>query len=308
MADQRTSIALYVCTHKRNTELARLLTTVSAAADQAKDLASLAVVIVDDNPDGRATAVAEKFDGVFEGGVVYRHSGKQNISVARNLGLETAHPMGEWVAMLDDDVVVRPDWLVEHLALQRRTGADATTGPLLLTFPDGPAWLSSQPFADIGLHDAEEDENVNECQTGNSMLRSSFLANNPGIRFEEDLGVIGGEDMVFYHAAVQAGLKAFYSKRVAVEEPEPAERSTLSYQLARARWMGNTEYVTNTRNGIAGRSQLAFGGTKRIVKGLIRPARQVLRGQPPQFRYALAVASEGIGIWAGVAGQELAHR
>jgi len=308
MADDRTSIVLYICTHKRNAELARLLATVRAAAEEATDVASLGVVIVDDNPDGRAAEVAQEFEGVFEGGLLYRHSGKQNISLARNLGLETAYPLGNWVAMLDDDVVVRPDWLTELMALQRRTGADATTGPLLLTFPEGASWIASQPFADIGLHDADEDGNVDECQTGNSMLRSSFLAENPAIRFEEDLGVIGGEDMVFYHAAVQAGLQAFYSKRVAVEEPEPPERSTLTYQLARARWMGNTEYVTNTRNGVATKAQLAFGGTKRIVKGLIRPARQVLQGQPPQFRYALAVASEGIGIWAGVAGQELAHR
>ena len=210
--------------------------------------------------------------------------------------------------MLDDDVVVRDDWLLEHLELQARTNADATTGPLMLTFPQGPAWLTDEPFADIGLHDAGEDEQVNECQTGNSMLRSSFLADNPHVRFEADLGVVGGEDMVFYHAAVEAGLRAFYSRRVAVEEPEPPQRSTMRYQLSRARWMGNTEFVTDHRNGRATRAVLFGRGLKRTVKGAVHPIRRVVKGQRPQLRYALAIMSEGFGLLAGVAGQRLAHR
>ena len=307
-AGERTSIALYVCTHQRNDELRRLLTSVKRAAAEATDRAALGVVIVDDNPDGRAKQVATEFESAFELGLTYCHSGRQNISIARNMGLETAHPLGDWGAMLDDDVVVGADWMIEHLELQERTGADATTGPLLLTFPHGPAWLTEQPFADIGLHDAGEGEQVDECQTGNSMLRSSFLAEHPDIRFDEALGVIGGEDMVFYHAAVQAGLRAFYSRRVAVEEPEPAERSTLRYQLSRARWMGNTEYVTNTRNGLASRERMAFRAAKRMVKGALRPVARLARGQRPQFRYGLSVMSEGIGLFAGVAGRELHHR
>ena len=90
----RTTVALYVCTHKRNDELRRLLTSVRAAAERATDRAALGVVIVDDNPDGRAKAVADEYTGAFELGVHYRHSGKQNISVARNMGLATAQPLG----------------------------------------------------------------------------------------------------------------------------------------------------------------------------------------------------------------------
>ncbi len=304
----RTAIGVYVCTHKRNTELRRLLNSLLGATAAASDRAAVGLVIVDDNPDCRAKVVAEEFADSFELGCHYRHSGKQNISIARNLGLEAAAPLGDWVGMLDDDVVVGTDWIVEHLDLQARTGADATTGPLLLTFPEGSAWLTDEPFADIGLHDAEDDARVDECQTGNSMMRSSFLAANPEIRFAEDLGVVGGEDMVFYHAAVSAGLKAHYSRRVAVEEPEPPQRSTLQYQLSRARWMGNTEFVTNHRNGLASRPQLGVQGLRRIAKGVLRPLRRVFKGQRPQLRFALATVSEGFGILAGVAGKQLAHR
>ncbi|MFV2038900.1 MAG: glycosyltransferase family 2 protein [Acidimicrobiales bacterium] len=304
----RTSIAVYVCTHERNDELRRLLTSLAAAAEQARDRASVALVIVDDNPDGRAKLVADEVAETFELGVTYRHSGARNISIARNMGLDSAAPLADWVGMVDDDVILRPDWFTEHLDLQERTGAGATTGPLLLTFPEGPSWLTDEPFAEIGLHDAPEDAKVLECQTGNSMVRSSFLVQNPGIRFEEDLGVVGGEDMVFYHAAIEAGLEAHYSRRVAVEEPEPAARSTLRYQLSRARWMGNTEFVTDSRNGRASRGVLAVRGVKRLPKGLLRPLQRLTRGQPPQIRYAMAIMSEGVGVLLGVLGLRLAHR
>lgn len=308
MPGARTTIALYVCTHQRNDELRRLLTSLLDAAERGRDRAALAVAIVDDNPDGRAAEVAEEFDGRFEKGVHYAHSGRQNISIARNLGLATAQPLGEWVAMLDDDVVVRDDWIIEHLDLQERTGADATTGPLLLTFPHGPSWLTDEPFDEIGLHVAEEDEQVLECQTGNSMMRSSFLDAHPEIRFSEDLGVLGGEDMVFYHAATSAGLKAHYSRRVAVEEPEPPERSTLRYQLSRARWMGNTEFVTSRRSGRASRALLLYRGVRRLGKGVLHPLRQMSAAARPQLRYSLSIMSEGVGILAGVAGIHLDHR
>lgn len=304
----RTSIAVYICTHKRNDELRRLLVSLREAADLAGDRVSVAVVIVDDNPDGRARVVADEVDQQFELGVTYRHSGAENISTARNMGLESAIPLAEWVGMLDDDVVVRPDWFVEHMDLQERTGAGATTGPLLLSFPDGPPWLTDEPFDQIGLHDAHEDELVLECQTGNSMIRSSFLSDNPAIRFEEDLGVVGGEDMVFYHAAIEAGLEARYSRRVAVEEREPPQRSTLRYQLSRARWMGNTEFVTDLRNGRGSRPVLFVRGVKRIVRGVLRPIARVVSGQRPQIRYAMAIVSEGLGILTGVLGLRLAHR
>lgn len=304
----RTSVALYVCTYQRNDELRRLLDTVRAAADHARDQAALGVVIVDDNPDGRARAVADEVDGLFELGVHYRHSGRQNISVARNIGLEVAHPLADWIAMLDDDVVVPRSWLSENLALVERTGADATTGPVFLTFPDGPAWLRDQPFDQIGLAVGEEDQPIEECQTGNSMMRSQFIADHPEIRFAEDLGVLGGEDMVFYRAATAAGLRAFYSERVWVEEPAPPERSTFRYQLSRARWMGNTEFVTNHRSGRLSRGALAAGGLRRVVKGLVHPVRQLAARQRPQFRYAAAIVSEGTGLLLGTAGVHLDHR
>lgn len=61
----RTSVAVYVCTHRRNGPLVDLLTSLQAAADTVQPEIGVAVVVVDDNPDGRAEPVVEGFEHRF---------------------------------------------------------------------------------------------------------------------------------------------------------------------------------------------------------------------------------------------------
>ena len=303
-----TRIAVYVCTYKRNEPLVRLLATLQIAADRVAMRAEVGVAVVDDNPDGRAESVVGHFENHFALGLHYRHAGSQNISIARNTGLEAAAEIGDWVAMTDDDIVVPEDWFVQHLDLQERTSADATTGPLLLRFPeDSPSWIRSEPFDSFGLLDYEDDSEVPICATGNSMLRASFLKANPEIRFDPDLGVLGGEDMVFYRAAVGAGLRCFFSTTTAVYEVEPDERSTLRFQLGRTMWMGNTKYLTNIRAGDATRSRLFLRSGKVMVQAILRPLSRIFAGKRPQVRFAAALFAEGLGTMSGLVGVKLDH-
>ena len=65
----RTTIAVAICTYKRNDLLVRLLKALLACADQVRDRAALGVAIVDDTPDGQAHSVAEAFANRFELGL-----------------------------------------------------------------------------------------------------------------------------------------------------------------------------------------------------------------------------------------------
>ncbi len=301
-------IGLYVCTHRRNDELDRLLRSVARAAVVASDRAEVGVVVVDDNADGRARPVADQHREAFPLGVTYRHVGGGNIARARNAGIDAALDIGDWVAMTDDDIVVPPTWFTSMLDVVARTGADAVTGPLLLTFDArAPRWLREEPFDQIGLMTGADDQLTELCATGNSMVRSEWLAAHPDIRFDPTLGEVGGEDVVFFRRAVAAGLAARYSRSVAVRELEPPSRATLAYQLRRAMWMGNTQYVTNVRLGTS-RTRLVLRGARRLVRALGRPVGRARRGQWPQVRYAAAEAAEGIGFFVGAAGVEMEHR
>lgn len=303
--NQRTTVAVYVCTYRRNELLATCLDALRTAARTAADLADVGVVVVDDNDDGRAAEVARAADHGFPLGVHYVHVGKGNISLARNAGLEAAVPLADWVAMTDDDCQPDERWIVELLAAQRRGDHDAVTGPIRFTPPaDAPPWLREQPFLAID-HEGEEESGL--AYTNNSMIRSSFLASHPDIRFDPSLGELGGEDMVFYHQAREAGLRIGYSAAAFVTSIDDPQRSTFGHHLRYHLWLGNTEAITNLRLERAGRLRLVARALRRLGNAVIRPFSRLASRESPQWRYALALSVAACGLFAGALGLELDH-
>ncbi len=310
-AAERVRVGVYVCTYQRNEPLRRLLDSIAVSAAGVADIADVGVVIVDDNADQRAESVVSEFDATaFALGLHYRTAGKQNISVARNVGLEAVLEFADWVAMTDDDCVVSPIWLSELLRIQQTTGAPAVAGPMKLRFAEGsPAWLLDEPFAELGsLGDIPDGSEIPTGGTNNSLLSCAFLREFEEIRFDPTLGTLGGEDMVFYQQAIVAGLRVVYSANGVVWGEEGEERSTLRYQLRQSLWLGNTQYVTNIRLGRASRGRLILRGLRQGARGLVRPLQRLGARDAPQFRYALAQCLMGAGMVLGGFGVEVKHR
>ncbi|MDH3679152.1 MAG: glycosyltransferase [Acidimicrobiia bacterium] len=304
-----TTVCVYICTYRRNDSLVRLLDSLEVAAGHAAGLGRLGVVVVDDNADRSAEPVVTESTHVFSLGLHYRWTGAGNIATARNAGVAAAMELADWVAMVDDDQIVVPEWLTELLRVQAEHQADAVTAPVYARFADdAPAWLLSQPFADLWCTPARPDGSpVTDLQTANSLISTRFLRDHPAVRFSPDLGSAGGEDMVFYRAALDAGLKAHYSHHAVSWELEPAERATYRYQLRRNLWHGNTEAITCLRAGRDGRLRLVARAAKRGVVALSHPARQLLKRRPPQFRYAAAYSLQPVGLVLGASGVVLRH-
>ncbi len=310
MSNSLTSIAVYVCTHRRNGPLQVMLDSLAVAAKKVQPSLPIGVVVVDDNPDGRAKEVCDSFaEEAFDLGLTYTFSGAQNISKARNLGIETALEIADWVAMVDDDQVVVDEWFEALVQTQKATGGDAVTGPVFLRYPHAGSWVSDQPFETILEAEPQPDQTkVDVCSTGNSMLRGSFLQENAAIRFRDDLGELGGEDMVFYREAVAAGLQAYFSEKAVCYGIQPPERSTLRAVLRASYWMGNTEYLTNIESGMASRKRLFLRAGRRFVAAVIRPGQQVAKKKPAEIRFALAKIAQALGIFVGIVGVRVKHQ
>lgn len=302
-------VAVYVCTYKRNAELLRMLDSLEVAAENAASRYQLAVVVVDDNPDRAAEKLVESSTHSFPLGLHYRWCGSGNVAKARNAGLAAGMELGDWVAMVDDDQVVVPEWLNEIMTVQEDTNADAVTAPVLARFPDdSPDWLTNQPFGDLWGTPAKPDGvAVTDLQTANSVISVQFLKDNPTVRFSDDLGKSGGEDMVFYRAALDAGLKAHYSHHAVNWELESSERATYGYQLRRCLWHGNTEAITNLRAGRDSRARLLARSVKRGIAALTHPIQQAKKREAPQFRYAFAYSLQSVGMVLGVLGVRMKH-
>lgn len=307
-AKERARIVVAICTYRRNDGLARLLQALIACADRVRDRAVVGVAIVDDTPEGEARPVADIYASSFELGVRYLISGQQNISVARNKALEAALEWADWIAMTDDDCEPIPEWLEAFLVVLEKTGADAVTGALVRRVPSGsPRWLTDEPFLQVGISRTVDCGEASTAATNCSMIRSGWLRDHPHIRFQPSLGVIGGEDMVFYRSARAEGLRIRFSSHGFVYENEPTERATYKYQLYRFFWEGNSSYVTSVQSGVP-RWRMVIHALASLVRAVVRPVGRVIRGKKPQLRYCLALILNAIGKIIGFAGIRIAHR
>jgi succinoglycan biosynthesis protein ExoM len=307
-ADGRTSVAIAICTYKRNDLLTRLIEALPICAERVRSRAAIGVVIVDDTKEGQARPVAEAFADRFELGLQYRISGQQNISLARNLAVETAMEIGDWVAMTDDDCEPPPQWLEALLDLQQRTGADAVTGRMVRRVPEGsPRWITDQPFLELGVEERADAASMESAATFNSMLSSGWLKAHPQIRFDPAMGVIGGEDMVFFRAARAAGLAIRFSEQGFVYENEPIDRATFGYQLYVYFWHGNSAALSCIESGMKA-SRMFVHGAASLARAIARPVARLLRGETPQLRFALAQVLHAVGKMLGTLGVRIDHR
>lgn len=300
-------IIVAICTYKRNEPLRTLLSALSKVAATSRQRAKVGVVVVDDNPDQRARAIVDEFVGVFASGIRYRTSGKGNISIARNIAINTASEDADWVAMVDDDCEPEPNWLCAYLDVLGATGADCATGPMNLRVPAGsPAWLQEQPFFDDVRFDYENAAPMHSAATNNSIIRASFLRDHPDIRFAPEFGRLGGEDMVFYRSAHAAGLKINFAQLAGVWGNEPPDRATFKHQIMYRFWLGNSMFVTGSYFGES-KARLFLRGGKMFALALLRPFRRASHLSSPQWRYCVASAASGIGLMSGAIGLRKEH-
>lgn len=304
----RTRIAIAICTYKRNELLTRLLEALLVCAEQVRDRAEIGIALTDDTADGQARVVAEAYAERFELGLRYAISGKQNISLARNSAIQTALAMGDWIAMTDDDCEPPPHWLAALLDVQARTGADAVTGRIRRRVPDGsPRWITAQPFLELGQEDLPDGAEMTAAATFDTLISADWLRSHSDIRFDPAMGVVGGEDMVFFRAAHAAGLTIRFSREGFVWENEPAERATFVYQLFVHYWHGNSSSLAMMEHG-ASRSRAFVHGGASLARALARPIGRLARGKPPELRYGLAMALHATGKLLGPLGVRVAHR
>jgi glycosyltransferase involved in cell wall biosynthesis len=301
-------IMVAICTFRRNDPLRLLLRALQTVAETTAGRARIGVVVVDDNEDHGARTVADEFRNTFELGCLYRHSGRKNISLARNLAVNTASVDSDWVAMIDDDCEPEPTWLCAFLDVIETTDADCVTGAMRLRVPNGsPAWLSEQPFFDDLLFDFEDRMPLQIAATNNSIIRASFLRDRPKIRFDPALGLLGGEDMVFYRTASNAGLRIRFARAAAIWGNEPAERATFAHQLRYRFWLGNTEFITNSYFSDTGRMRLILRGFRRLFSAIARPFGRMAHRKNPQLRYSVASIAGAIGLIGGALGLKKNH-
>lgn len=298
-------VAVCTATYRRPEGLKRLLDGLKRQDLTGWERIDLSVLVVDNNPDGSGAPVvaAAAPDSPFPLRCV--HEARRGISQARNRALDETGD-ADLICFLDDDEVPAPDWLARLLEAQRDSGADVVAGAVIPHF-EGPApdWAIRGGFFAQRRH--ADLEPIDYAYTNNVLFRRA-LVEELGLRFDEALGLTGGEDLCFFGQAVDGGARIVWADRAVVTDWVPASRLSLSWLLKRWYRTGNADAILlqRRRPGFRGRTQGLAKGLLRIAAGgaaALAGAVLAVAGRPHVPIARLYTVSRGLGMIGAVLGR-----
>lgn len=252
-------VDICICTYRRP-ELEDTLLSVAAMRIPEGVRTRVVVADNDDVPSARDRVYRLASRLPFE--ISYVHCPASNISIARNTCLDLA--AGDFLAFVDDDETVSPDWLAELLRCAADTGAEAVLGPVYAVYAeDAPGWMKRGDFH--STLPVWVDGEIRTGYTCNLLLSRSSprLARR---RFNLALGRTGGEDTEYLTHLHQAGGTIAFAPRALVFEKVPADRARFSW-LARRRFrMGQTHgrILSEKAEGVALAWRTGLAGAKSV--------------------------------------------
>jgi succinoglycan biosynthesis protein ExoM len=262
----------------------------------------VSIIVVDNDPAGSAWQEVTDYAGAAPFDVRYVHEPKRGIATARNAAIDAALRSGaDWIAFIDDDEWAASDWIAKLMAPEYRD-TPILAAPVMPVYPDGASfWCLRTPKR---LKPEEEGKRVKTATSGNVRFSAEIV--KAGIRFNERLRLMGGEDQEFFSAAHRAGFVIRKTLRAIAYETAHPERLTYRGQVKRAYWCaasdmrrdavlrgwpwtitrkahtipfnivaGTTEIVVSPLFLIGGRlafKKRAVAGGKKVAKGIGRAA------------------------------------
>lgn len=129
-ADQASlRVAVCICTADRPTLLARVLQALEKADLGELPAGSVELMVIDNRPGGSTAQVVEAAKGRLPFAVSLVEEHQPGISAARNRAVSEVLARGaDALAFIDDDDEPRPDWLLQLVREQARSGADIVFG------------------------------------------------------------------------------------------------------------------------------------------------------------------------------------
>jgi succinoglycan biosynthesis protein ExoM len=294
------NVLVAVLTYRRPADLAALLPML---ADQLGRVAADAhVLVVDNDPDGGAAGLVESFGDVrFR----YVHEARPGIAPARNRALAEAGD-ADLLVFIDDDERPVDAWLPALLATYEATRPDAVVGPVSSTFTgELDPWIAAGGF--FTRRRLATGTEVAVAATNNLLLDLERVRARD-LRFDEALGLIGGEDTLFTREITSDGGRIVWCAEAMVHDVVPAERMTRRWVVKRAFRMGGSASQVELR--VAGsapgrakvRTRQVLLGASRLGGGAVRYAAGCLTLSAGRRAAGVRNLARGSGLVLGAFG------
>lgn len=295
-----THVVVCVLTYLRPTGLGRLLDHIACLDTE---LATVEVVVVDNDPAGSAEAIVEEARRAHPLTITYAIEPTRGITFARNRALDIARERGaEWIGWLDDDETPRADWLRSLVETQQATGADVVAGPSEPVFADDASpWITAAGVFDPARFTTGEPYPFFHTRTSGVILRAAVV---PEEGFDNRLALTGGEDRVFFTRIHRSGASFVWDDGAVVDEWVPTSRVSVGWLVRRWFRTGVTRSLTLVyldRPGLARRLRRVAGGLTMAGRGLVATLLATPRGRGPALRATRTVLL-GLGASYGALG------
>jgi len=135
-------LSIIICTYNRHDFLKKCLESVLEQTK--KSTTELEIIIVDNNSNDKTDILIKSFKKKYEN-IIYLLEKKQGLSYARNLGVHMSK--GDYLAFIDDDAVINPNWLNTLLYSIQNIKAEVFGGPIYPYFENKlPCWIDPEYF------------------------------------------------------------------------------------------------------------------------------------------------------------------
>lgn len=299
-------VAVCALTLQRPEGLRRLLGHL-AALRTPDPPAEVEVVIVDNDPCASARPVVDRARDEFPWPLRYEVEPRRGIPFARNRAVAVALASGaDHVAFIDDDEMPEPGWLDELLRVQRSTGAEVVTGPVVPVFAEPPPrWAVEGRFFERPRFTTGEA--IRYARTSNVLIAAGALAPHPR-PFHEGFALSGGSDTHFFMRARLEGRRIVWADEAVVRELVPASRVDPAWLRRRAYRRGTTLSLSllDLQDTPVRRARRVALGVLEVGKGVAAAAvAPFLAGGGGRVGVERGVdrAAFGVGLLAGLAGR-----
>ncbi|MBO3100542.1 glycosyltransferase family 2 protein [Cellulomonas fengjieae] len=303
-------VTVAVLTFRRNEELATLLPLlvreIDALAATREPGFTTEVVVVDNDPARGAGHLV----GAFRADRVrYAAEPTAGIAAARNRALSEAG-RSRVLVFIDDDERPVEGWLTRIVGTHDELGPAAVAGPVRSRFEgDLDPWIEAGGFfRRVHNEHLRTGDRVPAAATNNLLLDMTVVRRH-GLRFDESLGLSGGEDTLFTRALVAAGGTIVWCREAEVIDVVPAARMTRRFVLSRVYSHSNVSVGallrlagSPARRGAVRARYLVIGSGRTVLGAARAVAGTVVRRADLQAS-GMRLVARGVGSIVAVAGR-----
>jgi glycosyltransferase involved in cell wall biosynthesis len=302
-------LTIAVLTYDRTIFLPALLADLDREAGLAAgEVDDVEILVVDNDPGASARSTVSSVPTAAP--VRYVVEAQRGIAAARNRALDECGA-ADVLVFLDDDE--RPDggWLVALVRTYLHSRPAAVGGPVRTQYLGDPdPWALSGRFVDRSHRDGvRTGQEVPEAAT-NNLLLDLHVVRRLDLRFDESLGLGGGEDSLFTRQLTRSGGRIVWCAEAWVTDLRPGDRTTRRALLRRAYSFSNAAVTVRLKlapptgaGRLAARVRAVAAGSARMVAGggwvaggaLTRRSDRVANGARLLARGAGAVTG-GVGV------------